>query len=236
MASKKYTVEIHLIIYQKDERTLRINRRAIIDSIDESIKPNKVFAGKVMATNTSVGKFKRQPMLTFYIKDISKERLLVIVRQSKFVMSRYGIQVHRAKSEIQLSYLMDYNIVVSGDEYLESHFKIGKVIPSLDKYHELANILIKYGIHLLINYDSSTVAPVTTMRCYDIDYSSFKKINNTVQDELYRNGFFIYKMHIEYGIYDDNVYTDEDWLFKGRDYKNSIKEIDCPQRLEIPTM
>ena len=129
---------------------------------------------------------------------------------------------------------INHNIIVKGDEYLEIHMKIGNNIPSLERYELLTNILIKHGVHLLINYDSNTVAPVTTMRCYDTDFHAFMIKNDMIEQELINNGFDIFKKHIEHGIYDDNVYTDEGWLFRGNDYKNAITEIDCVQRMQIP--
>jgi hypothetical protein len=231
----KFIAEIHLIIYPKDEGLLRKNINEITSLMSTSIAPHSIHSAKVMATNTTTGNYKRQPMLTFYVTNVDKESIINITIKTKEILGNYGIHVLRAKSEIQLS---DKNhcITVTDDEYLECHMKIDKNIPSKARYTELANILIKYGVHLLINYDSTTVAPVTTMRCYNIDYKSFKKINDMVEKELSNNGFSIFKKHIEHGIYDDNVYTDEGWLFNGKDYKNSITEIDCKERLEIPVM
>jgi len=232
-AETLFTAEIHIIIFQKYENKLREKMYDVINEISASVKPHKIYSPKVMATNTTTGKYARQPMLTFYLINVNKETIIDITKKSKKVINDFGIEVHRAKSEIQLSEKGIHCITVSGEEYLESHMKIGKIIPSEDRYEQLAKLLIKYGVHLLINYDSTTVAPVTTLRCYDIDYPSFKKINDAVEAELNKNDFHIFKKHLEYGIYDDNVYSDEGWLFKDKDYKNSITEIDA-NRMLIP--
>ena len=105
-----------------------------------------------------------------------------------------------------------------------------------ERYEILAKICLKYGIQLLINPYSLKMAPVTTMRMYNTSLEQFKNKNTSFVNELIRNDFTIYKQHIERGVYDTNVYTDSGWLFFGNDYKSSITDIDCPQRIQPPKL
>lgn len=226
-------IESHILVHYEDEIKLKDNLNQLTYKM--YTKFNIVLhSPRVMSTNTTTGKYRHQAMLTYYHLNVDPEKAIEIANFGKQCMIELNIRVRRVKVEILISEQKDIEITLNKNQYLESHLKIGKTIPSQEEYQKLATLLLKYGVHLLINYDSRVVAPVTTMRFYNKSLDEFKEINQKIVDELKENGFEVFKQHLEYGIYDDNVMTDQGWLFEGDNYTEAIMKCDSEKRLEIP--
>lgn len=109
-------------------------------------------------------------------------------------------------------------------------------MPDRQSYASLAELCLDYGIQLLINPYSIKRAPVTTMRMYDTSLVEFNTKHEAFLRRLTEMGHPVYKVHMEHGVFDTNVFTDMGWLFLGSDYKTPITTVDCAHRLEIPVI
>lgn len=225
------TYEVHILIDPNDEEKLRLN----FNTLKIILKDNHLRVDpRIMATITSTGINKRQPMITFCITNQTEKDAINIANKVQEIMAndKIGLNVVRVKVE-QLLSGDNSELDVMGENYFESHVKIGKCIPDKDIYRDIATTCLKYGTQLLINPYSNVIAPVTTFRKYNISYNEFITLHDELCNELTNKGFSIYKIHIEKGIMDTNVYTDREWLFHGNDFKTSITEIN-EERVTCP--
>ena len=218
--------EIHILVDPSQEYKLNND----INNIKEH--HIDLYNCKVMATVTSTGVCRRQPMISGFFNDC-KENAIKYANSLGTYLTTNGFKVVRIKVEKLITFDNDIDDIVN-DEYYESHIKVGSEIPTLERYKVLARLCLKYGIQLLLNPYSLKMAPVTTMRMYNTKLEYFKTKNTSFINELTDAGFTVYKQHIEQGVYDTNVFTDKDWLFNGDDYKSCITEVDCSERLQIP--
>jgi hypothetical protein len=227
-------IESHILVNYEDETKLKENMKSLVDKMFDKFNVT-LHASRVMATNTTTGKYRHQTMLTYYHLNTEPETAIEIANYGKKIMEDdLNIRVRRVKVEVLIGENKELNLKANNNQYLECHLKIGKSIPSPEEYKKLASLLLKYGVHLLINYDSKVVAPVTTMRSYNKSLDEFREINKNIIDELKENGFEVHKQHMEYGVYDDNVMTDQGWLFENDKYTEPISECDTEKRLEVP--
>jgi len=226
-----YNYEVHILISPSEEQYLISNFRKLRVSLS---RIENVTNLKKMATVTTTGISKRQPMITFNVINKSESTVKNITKNVTYIMAHkpFNFNIVRVKIERLLSG-NNHNLQVTDNMYFESHIKIGKYIPSPSDYKKLAQICLKYGVQLLLNPDSRIIAPVTTLRKYDTTYNDFINLHNQLVNELLDNKFETYKTHIEMGIFDSNVYTDEGWLFKNGNYKIPITEMD-DTRLLVP--
>jgi hypothetical protein len=221
--------EIHVLVDPSQEYKLNNDINHIREThID-------LYNCKVMATVTSTGVSRRQPMISGFFNS-GKEHAIKYANSLGTYLTSNGFKVVRIKVENLISF--DNNDIdgIVNDEYYESHIKVGSYIPTIERYEVLARLCLKYGIQLLLNPYSLKMAPVTTMRMYNETLENFKTKHTSFINELTDIGFTVYKQHIEQGVYDTNVFTDKDWLFNGDDYKSSITELDCSERLQIPSL
>ena len=197
-----------------------------------------LFSCKDMATLTSTGVSKRQPMVSGFMSTDDKQVAINMANSVASYLSKIMIAVTRIKVEqlITLDATATQCATATGEQYYEAHIKIGQIIPDSITYESLAMICLKYGVQLLFNPYSHKLAPVTTMRMYDTDLFSFKEKHTAFMEELREADFVLLKQHLEYGVYDSNVYTDSGWLFLGKDYKTPITSVDCDARLRIPKL
>jgi hypothetical protein len=227
-------IESHILVHYEDEAKLKDNIDLLVEKISKMFEIT-LHSPRVMATNTTTGIYRHQSMLTYYHLNVESEKAIEIANTAKKIMEdELNIRVRRVKVEVLIGNNRELDLQANRNQYLESHLKIGKSIPSPEEYKKLAELLLKYGVHLLINYDSNVVAPVTTMRSYNATLPEFKKMNQKIIDELKENGFEVYKKHLEHGVYDDNVMTDQGWLFEKDKYMEPISHNDSEKRFEIP--
>jgi hypothetical protein len=224
--------EIHVLIEPTEEEQLN-------DKIDLVRKMFPLLHScKDMATLTSTGEYPRQPMVSGFTSTDDRQVAVSLALGVAGYLFDNNIHVVRVKVEKLIT--LDPDAVdeeysnVTGDNYYEAHIKIGKSIPDPSTYASLARICLKYGAQLLFNPYSPKMAPVTTMRMYDTDLCTFKVQHEALVADLEVADFLLIKQHIEYGVYDSNVYTDEGWLFMGTNYKTPITDVDCSLRLCVP--
>lgn len=225
--------EIHVLVNAKQEKLLCDN----MTNIKSDLCDLNLINFKKMATITTTGVSQRQPMITCKIFNVDNRKAIDVSLTIKSVIEKYKITVVRTKVEMMIGQVNSdtLSLSVENDNYFESHIKIGKEIPSPEEYYKLADICLKYGTQLLINPDSDVIAPVTTFRSYDTSFANFLKDHNKMYQELETNGYLVFKVHLELGIYDTNVNTDQNWLFKDN-YKEKIMEQDCPERMIAPKL
>lgn len=228
MATHNYEVHILIAPYQEKMMTDKF------DVLKEKVKDSGLsIHPKKMSTATSTGENKRQPMITFTVVNQTEENVKNTTDLVEAIMTSdaLGFKVPRIKIE-QLLSRNHSGLTVSGDKYFESHVKIGDKIPDKENYKNIATICLKYGAQLVVNSYSTIIAPVTTFRKYDLSFDEFIGLHDQLIDDLKNAGFQPYKIHIEMGIVDTNVYTDRGWLFL-EDYKTPITQVD-EQRVSCP--
>ena len=224
--------EAHILVSPNEEAKLNEKFSELKKAINSKVHVVNV---RPMATITTTGINPRQPMITYIVTNETDESVKNITDTIKSIMVQPPFELNVVRFKIEQLLSGDHpELKVTGDEYFESHVKIGKTLPNDDEYRKMATICLKYGVQLVVNPYSKVIAPVTTFRKYDATYTEFINLHESLVNDLTNCGYELFKIHLEMGILDTNVHTDEGWLFKNGCYKTPITEPDelrltCPK-------
>lgn len=203
-----------------------------IHALIDPSKEEKLFAGELPApdesnwkptlTVTTTGRFPRQPMWTTHRAFDNDEKARAYGKEIAKNTSYVRVKVER------LGITRD-DPVVAGEDYFESHIKVK---PGGD-VEALAKACLLFGAQLLVNPRSTLVAPVTTLRRYDITSRAFLALHEALTRKIQSAGHEVHRTHLERGILDTNVTTDEGWLYpEGKTIRETIREA-TPARLTL---
>ena len=220
--------EIHVLINPKLHSVLR----NWVNSNKDFLLKKGFLNIRYMATRTSVGVSRTQPMVTCLVQCKNHAESVVWTRKlSQIVKDALDSEgLVREKSEGLVREKSKKLRRVSGTGYFESHCKVIG-INTVDDWRKFAQLCAsstwtdrKISVPLLANFDSNKGPyPVTTLRMYETDLKTFLKEHYKFVAFLKEHGYSVTNPHIEESHHDNNPITDLDWAIFPR-YSDAYKD------------